>query len=299
MSNLESLEVAGVPVVLRPPADPSSPAPLIILWHGFGIPNSEEMLAEVLPLETVPAWKAYLGLPLFGKRLPAGGIEEVLRRQIDDYVLQLLLSAIEPAMRELPNVVQELQAKLNIPQRSEIGLFGFSAGGMGALLTLLESPLPIKAAVLSGVTKDLTSAVETYERAMKQSYPILKEQFPWIEENQIPYQWSEASVAARHRLDFVARASEIVQRNPAPAILFVHGVQDDVYPLSEVEKLYTALLPRYDAANQLERLSLRSFKHLGHQLDLEVAHSSPNIQKDLTELGQVIVTWFDQHLVKA
>ncbi len=115
MSNLESLEVAGVPVVLRPPADPSFSAPLIILWHGFGIPNSEEMLAEVLPLETVPAWKAYLGLPLFGKRLPAGGMEEVLRRQIDDYVLQLLLSAIEPAMRELPNVVQELQAKLNIP----------------------------------------------------------------------------------------------------------------------------------------------------------------------------------------
>jgi len=178
-------------------------------------------------------------------------------------------------------------------------LFGFSAGGMGALLTLLESPLPIKVAVLSGVTKDLTSAVETYERAMKQYYPILKEQFPWIEENQIPYQWSEASVAARHRLDFVARASEIVQRNPAPAILFVHGVQDDVYPLSEVEKLYTALVSQYKAANQLERLSLHSFKHLGHQLDLEAARSSPDVQKDLTELGQVIATWFSQHLVKA
>lgn len=66
MSNIESLELAGVPVVVRPPANPSLPATLIVLWHGFGVPNSEEMLAETLPLEEVQAWKAYLGLPLFG-----------------------------------------------------------------------------------------------------------------------------------------------------------------------------------------------------------------------------------------
>lgn len=62
MSNIESLTIAGVPVLVRPPANPSLPAPLIVLWHGFGIANSEEMLAEVLPLEAVQAWKAYLGL---------------------------------------------------------------------------------------------------------------------------------------------------------------------------------------------------------------------------------------------
>ncbi|BAZ14657.1 hypothetical protein NIES4071_65010 [Calothrix sp. NIES-4071] len=68
--------------VVRPPADPNKPARLIVLWHGFGVPNSEEMLAEVLPLENVQAWKAYLGLPLFGKRLPNGGLEEIMRRQL-------------------------------------------------------------------------------------------------------------------------------------------------------------------------------------------------------------------------
>lgn len=70
MSNLEFFQVAGIPMVVRPPANPRSSAPLILLWHGFGIPNSEEMLAEVLPLNEVQAWKAYLGLPLFGRRLP-------------------------------------------------------------------------------------------------------------------------------------------------------------------------------------------------------------------------------------
>ena len=299
MSNLESLEIAGVPIVLRPPTDSGSTAPLIMLWHGFGIPNSEEMLAEVLPLETVSAWKAYLGLPLFGKRLPAGGMEEIMRRQIDDYVLQLLLPAIEPAMQELPNVVHALQAKLEIRDRSGVGLFGFSAGGMGALLTLLESSLPIKAAALFGVTKDLTSAVDAYERTMQQYYPSLKEQFPWIEENQLSYHWSKAAIVARQRLDFVARASEMVQRHPVPAILFVHGVQDNVYPLSEVEKLHAALVTQYQELNQSACLSLHAFKHLGHQLDLEAAQSSFDIQKDLTNLQQVIATWFSQHLLRA
>ena len=41
MSNLNSLELAGVPVLIRPPTNTDRPAPLIILWHGFGLPDSE------------------------------------------------------------------------------------------------------------------------------------------------------------------------------------------------------------------------------------------------------------------
>lgn len=160
MSSTETLELVGVPVVVRLPANPSQPAPLIILWHGFGTPSSEEILAETLPLEEVQAWKAYLGLPLFGKRLPAGGIEEIVQRQFEDYVLQLLLPVIEQAMQELPNVVQALQARLGINDKTGIGLFGFSAGGLAALLTLVESKVPITTVVLAGVTKDLVSTVD-------------------------------------------------------------------------------------------------------------------------------------------
>jgi predicted esterase len=298
MSNKEFLELAGVPVIVHPPPNPSLPAPLIILWHGFGIPNSEESLAPVLPLEEVQAWKAYLGLPPAGKRLPEGGIDEIERRYMEDYVLKLLLPTSEQAMQELPSVVEALQAKFSINSKEGIGLFGFSAGGLTALLTLLESPIPIKTIVLAGVTKDLVSVVNAFERWMKQYYPNLTEE-------QIRYRWSEASEAAKKRLDFVARASEIVKRQPIPAMLFVHGEQDNIFPLNQVEELYTAIseakrqrrnAPHYDSANQSERLCLQTFAHLGHQIDLEAAKNSPELQQDIAELQQIVAAWFSQHL---
>ena len=297
MSNTESLELAGVPVVVRPPGNPSLPAPLIILWHEFGVPNSEEMLVDVLPLEGVQAWKAYLGLPLFGKRLPPGGREEIMRRQISDYVLQLVLPVVEQAMQELPSVVQALQAQYTINDTAGIGLFGFSAGGIAALLTLVESSLKITTSVFAGVTKNLGSAVDTYERTTKQYYPMLKEQFSWINEDHIPYHWTEASVAAKHRLDFVARAAAIAQRQPMPAVLFVHGLQDEAYAVSDVEELQGALAPYYEQAHQSKLLSLRTFSHLGHQLDLVAAQNLPELQQDLADLNHIVTTWFSQYLL--
>ena len=55
MSNIKSLNIAGIPIIVNPPANLERPAPLIILWHGFGTPSSEEMLAKTLPLEEVQA----------------------------------------------------------------------------------------------------------------------------------------------------------------------------------------------------------------------------------------------------
>ena len=67
MSQTKLLNVSGIPTIVHPPADLNKPAPLIILWHGFGTPSSEEMLAQTLPLKEVQAWKAYPELPLFGR----------------------------------------------------------------------------------------------------------------------------------------------------------------------------------------------------------------------------------------
>jgi pimeloyl-ACP methyl ester carboxylesterase len=241
----------------------------------------------------VQAWKAYLGLPMFGKRLPVGGTDEIMRRQLEDYVLQSLLPVIEPAMQELPNVVRALQARFSIDDREEIGLFGFSVGGLTALLTLLENSLSITTAVLAGVTKDLVSVVSNYERIVQATYPTIKEQFPWIEKR---YRWSAKSEIAKQRLDFVARASEIQKRKPTPAILFVHGSQDEIFPVSEAEELFAALVPYYKQTNQMKRLSMQTFKHLKHNLDLEAAKDSPDMQQDIAELQKVVTTWFNQYL---
>jgi pimeloyl-ACP methyl ester carboxylesterase len=290
---IESLELAGVPVIVRPPANPSLKAPLIVLWHGAGIPNSEEKLAEILPLEDVQAWKAYLGLPMFGKRLPVGGSDEIMRRQLEDYVLKALLPVMEPAIQELPDVVRALQARFSIDERQGIGLFGFSIGGLSALLTLLESSLPVTTAVLVGVTKDLVSIVNNYERIVQAEYLTLKQQFPGLEKH---YRWSAESEVAKQRLDFVARASDITQRQPTPAILFVHGLQDKIFSVSEVQELFAALAPYYEQTNQMQRLSMRIFKHLNHNLDWEAAKNSPEMQQDLAELQQVVADWFKHHL---
>lgn len=130
MSQVESLEVAGVPVVLKLPSDRDKPAPLIILWHGFNTPNSEQTLADTIPLDGVNAWKAYLGLPLFEAKMPAGDIDDIIRRVRADYLLQLFLPLVEGAVRQLPNVVEFIHSKFNIQSDVEIGLFGFSAGGL-------------------------------------------------------------------------------------------------------------------------------------------------------------------------
>lgn len=106
----------------------------------------------------------------------------------------------------------------------------------------------------------------------------------------------EASDAAKQRLDFVAHASEIVQRQPIPAILFVHGLHDEAYALKDVEALHAALMPYYEQAHQPERLCLRSFEHLGHQLDLDAAKQSPALNQDLASLQQVVADWFNHHL---
>ena len=298
MSNIKSLNIAGIQVIVSPPPNLDNPAPLIILWHGFGTPSSEAMLAQTLPLEEVQAWKAYPELPLFGRLMKAGKIEELMQRQLKDYPLQLLLPTIEPALQKLPEIVSQLQAELGIDPQLGIGLFGFSAGGIASLLTLIESSVNISAAVLTGVTKDLTSAIDMVERTTQENYQTLKEQYSWIEERHKQYNWTETSRKAQQRLDFVQRAAEITQRQPIPAILLAHGVQDEILTLEEVETLYAALENQYERVKQSERLSLKTFKHLKHHLDFEAAENNPQMHQDLIKLQQVVAEWFNKYLTR-
>jgi predicted esterase len=290
MSSLESVEVAGVPMLLRSPNNPNRETPLILFWHGFGSPNCKADIAEAFPLEHVEAWKAYLELPHFGQR--SVGAEDLMRRQFEDYVLQLLLPVIDRAMQELPRVVEGLRSQCDLDSNSPLGLFGFSAGGLATLLSLIESQLPIQATILVGVTKDLSSAVAAYEKFTKSAYETLKEQYPALKPE---YVWSKESQAARIRLDFVTRSKEIAQRELPPAILLMHGVRDEVFDLQDVEVLHNALQVRYEQAHHSERLSMKVFQHLKHAIDL-AANSLPNQQADIVEMEKDIAEWFKQYL---
>src|SRR5260370_17655265 len=68
---------AGVPYLALPPTsvdvEADGPTRLIVAWHGFEPPRSEAAFAAAVPMTGVPAWRVYLGLPLFGGRLPPRG----------------------------------------------------------------------------------------------------------------------------------------------------------------------------------------------------------------------------------
>jgi hypothetical protein len=147
--------------------------------------------------------------------------------------------------------------------------------------------------VLAGVTKDLVSVVNNYERIVQGAYSTLKEQYPWVEKR---YRWSAESEVAKQRLDFVSRASNLQQRQPMPAILFIHGSQDEIFPVSEVKDLYATVAPYYEQAAQSKRLSIGIFEHLKHNIDLEAAKNSVDMQQDIAELRRIIAAWFSQHL---
>ena len=57
---------AGVPYVAHRPAADCQQAPLVVVLHLMDPPRTEAAMAAALPLAGVPAWRAYLGLPMFG-----------------------------------------------------------------------------------------------------------------------------------------------------------------------------------------------------------------------------------------
>jgi hypothetical protein len=102
----------GVPFIAVPPEGGQQARGLIILWHGGDPPRSEEALAGALPMREAAAWRVYLGLPLFGQRMPEGGTDEIERRGAEDAVVLLYHPIIKSAADELPTVVGDLRARL-------------------------------------------------------------------------------------------------------------------------------------------------------------------------------------------
>lgn len=109
------------------------------------------------------------------------------------------------------------------------------------------------------------------------------------------YTWPEESQAAKTRLDFVTRSKEIAQREPLPAILLVHGVQDEAFDLQDAEVLHNALQIQYEQVHHPEQLSTKTFQHLRHAIDL-TANALPDQRADLVEMEKDVASWFKRYL---
>jgi predicted esterase len=238
-----STTLGATPALIRVPSRVTKPP--IVLWHGFGPPESERALMNAMPLDDVPAVKVYLGLPMFGARSLADG--ELGRRQQEDLGSLVFEPVVMGGAKELPAVVRALEQRGCMRTGAAIGLFGFSAGGAAALYALAESDVRIAAAVTLNASTGLSASVKAYERATKGSY-----------------EWTDATRRLAHRSDAVSRAKDIAAGKPPRALLIVHGADDAMLTASVAVTLHEALQPLYAEANASQRLQLTVMPGLAH-----------------------------------
>ena len=296
MTETLKVTLADVPALIRPPQQDLKGAPLIILWHGYGPPDSEQSLAELLPLDDVPAWKVYPALPLFGERLPEGGMDEIMRRQLSDYVLDLLLPSVAQAVKELPQIVAAVEHQYGAIAANGIGLFGFSAGAATAAHALLDGPTPVRAAVLAGAFPSLGAAVENFESGTRSYRDYLREHYDWFQDEMMTYSWSAASEAARSHFDLGGRAAELAEKALQPAVLFARGEQDEMFQVAEIRALGDKLRSAYETQQAANRVTVNTFSQLAHHLD-PTAETEPAVAKDLQLFREAVSAWYRRYLL--
>ena len=250
---------AGVPYVLVPPATVRPDAPVVLAWHLMDAPCTERAFAAALPLDGLDAWRVYLGLPMTGTRPP--GVAELQRRGMDDAVLRIYGPVAEQALAEVGPVLRELRPTVG---DGPLALVGGSMGAAVAQLVAAEGGLDVAAVVLVSPLVQLRPLIDAAATTHGFSYA-----------------WTAASDAVAARLDFVARAGELV----AP-VLAVVGSED-----AEAFRTSAAAL-----VAGLGRAELITVDGMGHALaagpGLEPAPQTPHA----AEVDAHAVAWLRRHL---
>lgn len=270
-------KASGVPYLAVPPPDPDC-APVVLAWHPMDPPRTEAAFAAALPLEGLNAWRIYLGLPMSGSRLPAGGMKELAQLGYEDAVHRLHGPVITQAIEEFGAAWPELRAILDLGD-APVAVVGGSVGAAVAASVLVESDLSIRAAVLVSPLLQLRAAVES-----------MAAQFGF------DYTWSDGSSAIARRFDFVARAPEIVAHGQ-PAVLLVVGEDDDVDGFRKpAEELHRRLEATYADPTRVELIIVPNMAHaLAAEPGIEPA---PQTWQART-VDRRSVRWLEDHLMGA
>jgi pimeloyl-ACP methyl ester carboxylesterase len=205
------VQANGVPCVVLPPArGPRADAPVVVAWHLLDAPGNERDFAAAVPLAGLDAWKVYLGLPLSGSRLPAGGEAEIQRRVQEDAVLRLHRHVVEGALAEFPGAFADVRREFGIADGVPVGVMGGSMGAAAAQLVIAEGGVAVRAAVLINPVTRMRDTIEALSRRFGATYG-----------------WTPASTAFAERTDFAARAEEIGGLGAGgTAIRYITGADD-------------------------------------------------------------------------
>jgi hypothetical protein len=272
---------AGVPYLAVPPDGPTDgPAPVVIAWHLMDPPRTEAAFAAALPLDGLNAWRIYLGLPMCGARMPAGGPEELMRLGFEDAVLNLQGPIATQAAAEFPAALAALREQLDLADDAPLGLVGASMGSAVAELVMTESGpvagIHASAAVLVSPIVSLRAAVSAIGRRYGVEYP-----------------WGPASLEVARRLDFVARAGELAAAGQ-PAVRLVVGADDDEAGFHEpARQLREALAQRYDDPDRAALVVVAGMEHaLAEEPGVEPAPQTAHA----AAVDQHTVRWLRAHL---
>ncbi|MGH3469506.1 MAG: alpha/beta hydrolase [Thermocrispum sp.] len=257
---------AGVPFLAVPPVTARADAPVVVAWHLMDPPCTERAFAAAMPLDGMDAWRIYLGLPLSGARLPAGGIDEVMRLGYEDAVLNLHHPADTQAAAEFPAALADLRERLDLGD-GPLALLGGSAGSAVAQLVMLQGGLEVAAAVLVSPLAQLRPMVDALGEVYGFQYP-----------------WHPVAEAAAAELDFVARAGEYTQ---PPPIRLIVGADD--HP----DGVVTPARRLHDAVPGSDLVLVDGMEHvLAEAPGVEPAPQIPAA----VEADRLAVEWLQRHL---
>ena len=264
-------EAAGVPFVAFPPDGSREHAATVIVWHMHDPPRSERAMAAALPLRGLDAWRVYLGLPLSGARLPAGGLDAFFALGFEDAVLKLYGPAVQEAVDEFPAAFAELRREHRLAD-GPIAVVGASIGALVALRVVAADDRPVSAIAMVSPALRLASVVAANERRFAVSYP-----------------WSAESRAVAAELDFVARAAEIARRR-APTLIVVGADDDAEGIIRPAEELADALVSEgVDAA-------VLRIPDMGHAITDEPGLEPAPQTAVAAAVDEEVAVWLRQHL---
>ncbi|MFF2275744.1 hypothetical protein [Agromyces sp. NPDC058126] len=206
---------AGVPYSARAATRPE--APIVVGWHLLDPPTTPAGMAAALPLDGLDAHVIYLGLPLSGERAPHPDFEALLTSGID-MVTDFFGPIHEQALAEFPAALDELRGTLGASDASALAVLGGSAGASVAaeVFATHATSHRIVACVLLN--------------PMLQLRPMIDAMAEFLPE---PYAWSPAADAVAARMDFVARAPELIHDR----LLIVEGSDDELHFIAAVREL--------------------------------------------------------------
>jgi predicted esterase len=264
----EQMMIGDVPILVSRPATIDARTRVVLLYHGFGAPASPRDLEKAVPLSGSNIIAAYVNMPLVADRLPAGGVDELMRIQRTDFVNGLFYRSIAGAVAEMPSIVNALGKRYQVDTTKGIGLFGFSAGGSAVLLAMIDSEIPIAAAVVVNAPFSIQQNVKSWERALKRAY-----------------QWDADSLRVAEHFDVARHADRIASRSPGVAMLVLQSASDELLDAKPSEEAVAALRAAYKAAGSHADIELRVLERGTH-----------NFSAAETEIDQRATDWLQSHL---